>query len=96
MSTWIAPGESTPPRNCRQVLRVLQSYLDGVLDDAAAGYVAGHLRGCRRCAREAETYEAIKDALARCGRSAPDTVRRLREFGESVQDEPGESGESAR
>ena len=76
---------------CRRVRRVLQSYLDGALEDATARRVARHLEGCRRCVREAETYLAIKNSLSRRRPGAPDAVQRLRDFGETLpRDEPGE------
>ncbi|MGQ0775261.1 MAG: anti-sigma factor family protein [Pseudonocardiales bacterium] len=67
------------------MLRKLQSYLDGVLDDAAtAGRVAQHLPGCQRCDQEAEAYRAIKNSLARRRSYPPTTVQRLREFGQAM------------
>lgn len=70
------------PASCREVGRVLQSYLDGVVDDATAGRVAEHLEECRRCGLEYETYRSIKQALARRrDRVDPDAVARLRDFG---------------
>jgi anti-sigma factor RsiW len=52
---------------CLRVSRVLQSYLDGVVDEVTARRVARHLERCRRCGAEADTYSAIKAALARQG-----------------------------
>ncbi|MGH3907898.1 MAG: anti-sigma factor family protein [Pseudonocardiaceae bacterium] len=74
---------------CRRVRRALQSYLDGVLEDADARRVARHLEGCRRCVREAEAYQAIKNSLGLL-RGSPDAVQRLRAFGESLRCEPEE------
>ena len=91
MSTWIARENLTGSLACRRVRRVLQSYLDGVLEDAAARRVARHLEGCRRCVREAETYLAIKDSLSRRQQNSPDAVQRLRDFGEALLDDPGET-----
>lgn len=75
------------PLPCWRVRRLLQSYLDGVLDDAAAGRVVRHLAGCHRCAMAAETYQAIKNSLARRRRSA-ETTRWLRDVGETLRDQP--------
>jgi len=84
---WI--NEPTDGLVCSQVLRELQSYLDGVLDDAAtAGRVAQHLPGCQRCDQEAETYRAIKNALAARRSISPDAVQRLRDFAQILLDEP--------
>jgi anti-sigma factor RsiW len=71
--------------SCRQVGKVLQTYLDHELDDDAAHKVAAHLEDCRRCGLEAETYEALKDSLRR-GPSglAEEPVARLREFGQRI------------
>jgi anti-sigma factor RsiW len=51
-------------RTCRQVGRLLQSYLDGELDEDRIAQVGGHLDHCRRCGMEASTYARIKEALA--------------------------------
>lgn len=68
--------------SCHQVGKVLQSYLDDELDDAAARKVVAHLEDCRRCGLEVETYEALKASLQRgpAGLAAEPVVR-LREFG---------------
>lgn len=95
MSTWIARENLTGSLSCRRARRALQSYLDGVLEDATARRVARHLEGCRRCVREAETYLAIKDSLSR-RRGSPDAVQRLRDFGEALLDDPGESSPTQR
>lgn len=67
--------------SCREVGRVLQSYLDGEVDDLRTHEVAHHLEACRRCGMAAETYAEIKRSLRRCGASAPEeAVDRLRVF----------------
>ena len=79
-----------------QVARVLQSYLDGQVDDLTARRVSRHLEHCRRCGLKAETYDAIKDAIARRARDVdPDALERLREFGQRLAEEgPGEDAGS--
>ena len=68
--------------SCMQVGRVLQAYLDGQVDEATARQVARHLEMCRRCGLEAQTYSAIKQALARGGRDVDaGAVARLQAFG---------------
>lgn len=71
--------------SCHQVGRMIQSYLDGELDDDATHRVAAHLEDCRRCGMEADTYNALKSALRR---GAPqlvgESVERLRAFGERL------------
>lgn len=91
MSTWIDREKLTRSFGCRRVRGELQSYLDGLLEDPRAEQMAQHVANCRRCSREAETYQAIKDSLGR-RRSSPDAaVQRLRKFGEALPDQPGES-----
>ena len=88
------PGEL----RCREVGKVLQSYLDGELDELLAHRVARHLEMCRRCGMSAETYLEIKRALHRSAGSSPeDAVTRLRAFAEQLaegwvpldEEEPG-------
>lgn len=74
-------------QHCWQVRRALQSYLDGALPRAAAEQVAEHLASCDACAREARTYQAIKDSLARRRSPSHAAVQRLREFGAALIDE---------
>jgi anti-sigma factor RsiW len=74
--------------NCLQVMRVLQSYLDGETDELTARRVAAHLEDCHRCGLDAAAYREIKNALARRGTPDPSVVDRLRSFGESLL-EPG-------
>lgn len=83
---------------CAEVAAVLQPFLDGQVDDVTMQRVRRHLDACRRCGLEAETYTAIKDALARRRPVVDDdAVRRLREFGRDLSklDPPGESDSSA-
>lgn len=84
--------------SCAEVAAVLQQFLDGQVDDVTMQRVRRHLDACRRCGLEAETYMAIKDALAR--RRPPlenGAVLRLREFGSRLGElePPGESDSSA-
>jgi anti-sigma factor RsiW len=65
---------------CRQVGRLLQSHLDGELDDLRARRVAAHLDDCLRCGLEAEAYRALRSALRRRLPVDPDQLARLREF----------------
>jgi len=81
--------------SCMQVLRALQSYLDGQTDEVTTGRVAKHLEACRRCGLEAATYREIKAALARS--AAPlnlALLERLRAFGSSLSRQgPDDEGE---
>ena len=78
--------------SCMQVMRVLQSYLDGQTDEMTARRVANHLEACRRCGLDAATYREIKASLARL--VAPpdrDAVERLRAFGVSLAKSGGDA-----
>jgi anti-sigma factor RsiW len=75
---------------CLRVMRVLQSYLDGMTDESTTRRVAEHLEDCRRCGLEARTYTEIKAALARRGQAPPAALARLRCFAERLLAE-GES-----
>lgn len=81
--------------SCMQVMRVLQSYLDGQTDEVTARRVANHLEACRRCGLESATYREIKAALARKA-AQPDraAVARLRAFGVALAEDPTGDGAS--
>lgn len=72
--------------NCLQVVRILQSYLDGETEEVTARRVAAHLEDCRRCGLEAAVYREIKSSLARREAPAQDAVQRLRGFSQSLLD----------
>ena len=96
MRNWFRGRRDADEASCMQVARVLQSYLDGQVDDVTAQRVSRHLEHCRRCGLEFEAYWAIKDAIARRARVVdPAAVERLRELGERLAEEgPGESASS--
>lgn len=78
-------GRRRDEASCREVARFLQLYLDGQLEDFRARRVARHLERCRRCGMEAETYEAIKAALARrAGEVDHVSLQRLKDFGQRM------------
>ena len=74
------------PMGCMEVGRLLQRYLDGVLDDDRADRLAAHLEACRRCGLEATTYERIKVSLAARGDSPlpADAIARLTQFAQDL------------
>ena len=78
-------------RTCREVGRILQTYLDGELDQSKAAKVTAHLEHCRRCGMEADTFARIRDSLARVGRDGliyPEdqlSIERLRRFADSLR-----------
>lgn len=57
-------GRRNPARlGCREVGRILQTYLDAELEDESAALVTEHLEMCARCGLEAATYAELKEAL---------------------------------
>ncbi len=74
------------PLDCRDVGRVLQSYLDRESDPGLDAELAAHLEACRHCGLDAEVYRRIKARLDQVGVSLldPDAVARLRSFGASI------------
>jgi anti-sigma factor RsiW len=70
--------------NCMQVVRILQAYLDGQVDEVTARRVSAHLEDCRRCGLEAAVYREIKHSLSRRETPADEAVARLRGFGEAL------------
>jgi anti-sigma factor RsiW len=80
--------KNEPDLDCREVGKVIQSYLDSELDDADARLVAAHLDKCRDCGLEAGTYDRIKAALAQPMPEGadPEAIERLRSFGQGLAD----------
>ena len=78
---------------CMRVRPLLQSFLDGELDDRQRQRVAAHLEACRRCGLAASTYRSLKRRLS--GFAEPvdsDAVARLTEFVDQLADEPDDDG----
>jgi anti-sigma factor RsiW len=78
---------------CHQVAKVLQSYLDGETPAPTTRMVAAHLETCRKCGLEANTYLAIKAAIASRAPEASavdaDAVERLRHFADGLGEPQG-------
>ena len=77
---------------CMRVGRLLQSYLDGELDDEqGAAMVARHLEACRRCGLAADSIEELKTRTARLRRDPdPEQVQRIeRVIDELTERSPG-------
>lgn len=71
--------------SCEEIGVVLQSYLDGEVDEATALRVASHLEGCVGCAPEALAYSRIKASLAAKTYAVdPEILANLQTFGERV------------
>lgn len=74
-----------PEVDCREVGRVLQSYLDDDVEADFSEKIAAHLDACRDCGLELATYQAIKAALAaRMPEVDPATLERLHAFGAEI------------
>ncbi len=77
--------------DCNRVRKVLQSYLDGELDDRHAAIVAAHLEDCDRCGIEADVYEQVKERLSTLHTQPdPAAIDRLRRFAGQVPTTPPE------
>lgn len=79
---------------CARVARALQSYLDGEVDPPTAAMVTAHLEICRRCGLQAQTYQAIKTAIATTGQADVDqaALGRLHAFAAGL-DASGNEGD---
>lgn len=76
-------------RECVRVGELLQSYLDGEVDDPTAQQIAAHLERCRGCGLEADTYRRLKAVLGTEGRPDPGALDRLRAFADELASSPG-------
>lgn len=75
--------------NCRQVGRLLQTYLDGAVPDASAVLVANHLDDCRRCGLEVDIYRYLIRSLAQArGPENPGQLARLQDFADALATSP--------
>ncbi len=80
------------PLSCRQVGKILQSFLDSELDEVTADKVAEHLEDCRRCGMAADVYLEIKASLGRDATVVPEeSLTRLEEFARRLT--AGENGD---
>ncbi len=71
--------------SCRKVAKVLQSHLDGELDDERRRKVAAHLDECERCGLEAEVLDGVRTALRSRREKLPvATATALREFSDRL------------
>jgi anti-sigma factor RsiW len=70
----------TAVATCREVGKLMQTYLDGELDGDDADKVAVHLEHCLRCGMEADAYSAN-------GQAHPEdqlAIERLRRFADTL------------
>jgi|AntRauTorckE6833_2_1112554.scaffolds.fasta_scaffold72353_2 predicted anti-sigma-YlaC factor YlaD len=72
--------------DCERVRKVLQSYLDGELDDRHARTVAAHLEHCDRCGIERDVYEQVKSSLQDLRQPPdPEALARLQGFAATLR-----------
>ncbi len=75
--------------SCGDVLKVIQSYIDGEIDAETARKVAAHLDQCHPCADEERIYGQIKTSLARRRHHVDmDVLDQLMSFGERLKTDP--------
>lgn len=79
------PRPGPHPLSCRAVGKLLQSYLDAEVPDAAALRIADHLDACRRCGLEADDYRVLIVAIAKLSPPADQhRLERLRSFADAL------------
>jgi hypothetical protein len=82
--------------SCEEVAAVLQSYVDGEIDDVTTARVRRHLVDCLRCGMEEATFLALKASLARRSPLDDDALTRIRTFadglGRRLSDDEGAAG----
>ncbi|MDP8928098.1 MAG: zf-HC2 domain-containing protein [Actinomycetota bacterium] len=82
--------------DCREVARVLQTYLDHELDQYSVRKVSRHLEVCRRCGLEASTYRQLKQRLSDLSRPVdPEVIERLRNFADKLTDHAGTASDQS-
>lgn len=88
MRIWHRRGNPSDVATCAEVMRSLQSYLDGeIRDELSVRRIAAHLETCRRCGMEAATFWELKTALRSAERDIdPRTVERLKDFARTLGD----------
>ncbi len=74
-------------RECRKVMRDLQFFLDGQVDEATSVAISAHLEKCEDCGPEADVYRHISETLRERGQASPEVMDRLRHFAENVSDD---------
>ncbi len=83
MLRWFRRTRSGP--SCAEVMEVLQSYLDGEVDEETARRVSAHLDECVNCGPEAEIYRRIKASLHHHARPVdPAILAGLERFGRRI------------
>lgn len=79
---------SSDSATCAEVMRHLQSYIDGeIQDELAVRRIAAHLETCRRCGLEVETYRRLKKSLRSMGPLDAQAIARLGEFAKHLSEQ---------
>ncbi len=87
------PLRRSDAATCREATRLLQTYLDGEVEQASADRIRRHLQACRRCGLEAGIYTEIKDTLAHRERTVDeDALARLHAFARHLTASDGHGG----
>lgn len=77
--------------NCREVGKILQSYLDNDVEEDFTEKIAAHLDACKDCGLEVKTYRQIKTSLAsKMPKVEPAALERLQAFGNQLADNDAE------
>lgn len=75
--------------SCRKVGKLLQTYLDGELDDVRGARIAEHLDTCLRCGLDARTYRWLAAHLSGLApRDDQYQLDRLRAFADGLVQRP--------
>ncbi len=74
-----------PGMSCKKMMKVIQSYLDGEVDEKVARKVAKHLNACVDCDEESTVFKNIKKSLAnKPEHISPEILSSLTEFTKNI------------
>lgn len=86
LSLWVKTFGTKDMTSCAKAIKLLQSALDGELDQHTLARVNRHMAACKKCGMHVRTYEAIKTSIATQG-AAPlpaDVIADLQEFARNL------------
>jgi anti-sigma factor (TIGR02949 family) len=66
--------------SCCEVMRLVQSFVDGELNERRARRIAQHLDDCQNCGLEVALYQEIRESLRRQIPIHEPTLARLKDF----------------
>ena len=89
LSLWVKTFGNKDMTSCAKAMKLLQSALDGELDQHTLGRVNRHLAACKKCGMQAHTYQAIKTSIATRGATPlpADVVADLEAFARNLPEE---------